>query len=79
MIAANLRKHPDAMLRQMELDLAGVVGAPEGQRKAFWTWIMKTATVTIRKVTAPNWWKEMKTRAVALARAVKAACMHLAL
>ncbi|GEM_PF-2161819 len=74
MIAANLRKHPDAMLRQMELDLAGVVGTCEHQRKAVWTWIMKTATVTIRKVIAPDWWKAIKARAHALARTVRAAC-----
>jgi hypothetical protein len=77
MIAANLRKHPDAMLRQLELDLAGTIGATETQRAAFWTWLMNTAKVIKRRVVIPAWWKETKARAVKLAKAIQAACLHL--
>lgn len=67
--------YPDAMLLQIELDLAGVVGAEKRQRDAWWTWPMNTGRVIEHKVTAPAWWAAMKRRALALAKAVKAACM----
>lgn len=77
MIAANLRKYPDAMLSQLELDLAGTSGASEPQRAAFWTWLMNTGKVIKRRIVVPAWWKEAKARAVKLAKTVKAACLAL--
>lgn len=77
MIAANLRKHPDAMIRQLELDLAGKSGADPPQRTAFRSWLMATGKVITRQVVAPTWWKEAKSRAKKLARAIKTACMAL--
>ncbi|WP_137894038.1 hypothetical protein [Ramlibacter sp. 2FC] len=76
MIAANLRKHPDAMIRQLELDLV-VEGAEKPQHDAWWTWLMNTGRVIVNKVTAPAWWTAMKRRALALEKAVKAACMAI--
>lgn len=72
MIAANLRKHPDAMIRQLELDLV-VEGADKPQRDTWWSWLMHTGLVIVRKAIAPAWWTAMKRRAQALAKAVKAA------
>lgn len=73
MIAKNLTKYEDAMIRQLELELGGVEGAEKPQRDAWWTWLMNTGRVIVNKVTAPAWWTAMKRRAQALAKAVKAA------
>ncbi len=77
MIAANIRKHEDAMIRQLELDFSGVVGADKPQREAFWSWLMNTGKVVAKTVAPrPAWYAAMKARALKLAKAVKAACMR---
>ncbi len=78
MIAANFRKYPDAQLVQLELDLAGVVGATAAQRSAFWAWLMQSATVLkLPTLPRPGWWVKAKARALALARQVKGAIVGL--
>jgi len=77
MIAANLRKHPDAMIRQLELDLAGVVGADKPQRETFRNWLMNTGKVIVRKIVAPGWWVALQRRAARLAKGIKAALLRL--
>lgn len=76
MIAKNLTKYEDAMIRQLELDLV-VEGAGEQQRSAWWSWLLNTGRVIVRKVVAPTWWTAMKRRAQALEKAVKAALMTI--
>lgn len=75
-IAANFRKFPEAQVRQMELDLSGVVGASDEQRGCFWAWLMDSCKVkTLPKFPVPQWVKVAKQKAAALARAVKAAVL----
>ena len=78
MIATNFLKYPEAQIVQMELDLAGVIGAPEAQRSAWWAWLMKTAAHTkALTTTAPQWLVGMRVRARALAASVRARLMTL--
>lgn len=78
MIAANIKKNPDAMIRQLELDFSGVVDADEKQRRTFWEWLMNTGKVIASKTAKhPAWYAAMRERAVKLAKAVKAACLKL--
>ncbi len=78
MIAANFRKFPDAQLAQLELDLAGVVGASDAQRSAFWAWLMKAAQVLeLPALPRPAWWVAAKARALELAKRIKGAIVAL--
>lgn len=77
-VAANFRKFPEAQMRQMELDLSGVVGASDEQRGCFWTWLMDSCKVKVLPVfPVPQWVKVAKRKAAALARAVKAAILEI--
>jgi hypothetical protein len=76
MIAANLRKHPDAMLRQLELELVATGGEPT-QHAAFKTWLMESCTVRTIVRVVPAWFRAMKKKARELARAVKNACRSI--
>ncbi|WP_382160372.1 hypothetical protein [Hydrogenophaga sp. ANAO-22] len=78
MIASNFLKHPDAQLRQMEMDLAGVPDATDEQRAAWWTWLMNaTKHEAPVKPAAPAWWKAAKRAAAQLAQAVRRAIVAL--
>lgn len=78
MIAKNFRLYPDAQLAQLELDLAGVVGACEEQRSTWWSWLGAVGRVIeLPGLPRPAWWVAAKKRAVALSRAVKAAILSL--
>lgn len=64
------------MIRQLELDLV-VEGGEKPQNDAWWSWLMNTGRVIARKFVAPAWWTAMKRRALALAKAVKTACIAI--
>ena len=78
MIAANYRRHADALIAQMELDLSGTIGASEEQRAAWWAWLMNTGTPqAIPATTTPAWWVAAKRAAMKIAQAVKTALLSL--
>ncbi len=78
MIASNYRKHVDALVRQMELDLSGVVTERGEQRAAAWDWLMHNGkTQTLKKPAVPNWFKSIKAAAQRLAKAIKDALLPL--
>lgn len=78
MIAANFRKHPDAQLVQMELELGGTCGADENQRNAFWMWLLNTGKVlNLPALPRPTWWVAARNAAKELAMAVKKALQPL--
>lgn len=77
-IAANFRKHADALIRQLELDFSGINEARS--RAAWWAWLMSAGQVQpLARPGIPAWFAAAKKRAKALAKSVKAACMHLEL
>lgn len=79
MIASNYRKHADALIRQMELDLSGIVTERVEQRAAAWAWLMHNGTPQpLEKPAVPQWFKTIKAAARRLAKAIKDACMFLA-
>ncbi len=78
MIAANFRKYPEAQLLQLELDLAGVVGACRTQRDAAHKWLMNAITViTLPKPNTPAWFAAFRRRATSLAKKVREALRRL--
>jgi len=78
MIASNYRRYADALIAQMELDFSGTVGADEKQRSAWWAWLMQAGVPqAAQKAERPAWWVALKRAALALSRAVKAACCGL--
>lgn len=78
MIAANFLKYPEAQLAQRELDLAGVQGATQEQRQAWWQWLMQAgAHRAPLRPAIPGWLRALNTRARALANSVRAALLRL--
>lgn len=78
MIATNFRKHPDAQMVQMELELSGTCGADENQRNAFWVWLLNTGKVLhLPTLLRPEWWVAAQNRTKKLAMAVKNALQPL--
>lgn len=76
MIASNYRKHADALIRQMELDLSSVQDA--AARSAWWAWLMEAGKPQpVRRPAPPVWWKALRSAYQRLARVVKAACRTL--
>lgn len=76
MIAANYRKHADALIRQIELDLAGC--QEPATRAAWWAWLMESGKPQpVVRPAAPAWWIAMRTAAQSLARRVKGAILNL--
>ncbi len=77
-IAANYRKHADGLIRQLELDFSGIDDA--SSRTAWWAWLMSAGKVQpLARPAVPAWAASLAKRAKALAKSVKAACMHLEL
>jgi hypothetical protein len=79
-IAANYRRHPDALLAQMELrldDAAQYFQDLTPALRAIWTRLLK-ARKPAQKPAMPAWLAEVLQRARELAKAVKSACMRLA-
>lgn len=85
MIARNFIHHPEALLAQRELEL--VIAAPEALTKAASdligkslranvAWACELTTVRIKQA-IPAWFAAMKRRAMALAKAVRTACLAL--
>lgn len=75
MIASNYRRHADALIAQMELDLSGRVDADAQSRAAWWSWLMEAGTPQATpKAVAPRWWATARRAAARLAKAVKTAC-----
>lgn len=84
-IAANFIRHPAALLAQRELEL--VIAAPEtltreasdridASLRANVAWALEFVRERVsRKI--PGWLAEMKRKAAALARTVRAACLNL--
>lgn len=77
MIAANYRRHADALIAQLELDLVAV-GASTAQRATWREWLMQSGIVQRIKATAtPAWFAAAARRAKALANAIRAATKNL--
>lgn len=77
-IAANFRKHADALIRQLELDFSGINEARS--RAAWWAWLMSAGQVQpLARPGIPAWFAAARKRAQALAKTVKNSCMHLEL
>lgn len=75
-IAANFRKHADALIRQLELDFSGIDDA--GSRAAWWSWLMNAGKVQpLAWPAVPAWAAALAKRARALALRVKNACLSL--
>ena len=87
MIAANYRKNPQAMAMQLPLPFGRVLVWATGRPtrrvlreiRAARARIVKALPkiVYVVKAVTPQWFREMKGRAVVLARAVKAACLTM--
>lgn len=78
MIAANYRKHADALIRQIELDLTG--SQEPAMRAAWWAWLMESGKPQpLARPAAPAWWRTLRAACTALARSVKAAIFQLQL
>lgn len=85
MIAANFKRFPVALLAQRELEL--VIAAGEVLTKADCGLIKKSIAANIAwvceftreriKQINPGWFKAMRRRAIALAQAIRAACLNL--
>lgn len=77
-IASNFRKYPEAQVRQLELDLSGVVDVSDVQHECFWAWLMNSCKVIVLpKLKLPEWVKAARRKARALAMSVKSSIKHL--
>jgi hypothetical protein len=78
MIAANYRRHADALIRQLELDLSNAAEATPQQRAAWWSWLMQAGIVqALPKASRPAWLVDALRLARAIARAVRDAIGNL--
>lgn len=82
MLASNYRKFPDALIAQRELELVFAISDLVSElemvliEKTFSTggaWLRHYAKKFTSIVKIPAWWAAMRKKALALARAVKAA------
>lgn len=83
-IAKNYRKHPEALLQQLELALVDVRDTFEWMRVnkpaayAAWARVLRSAKRDVRGlVKVPEWVRVAKRLAAALARVVKAAILEI--
>lgn len=78
MIAANYRRYADALIRQIELDLAPAAEAAKQTRDAWWTWLLQSGiTQPAPAKPMPAWLKAMRASAKRIAAAIKAALLTL--
>lgn len=67
-IAANFRKHADALIRQLELDFSG------NRDAVWWNWLLEAGKPQpLARPKAPAWWQSLRSACQRLARMVRKA------